>query len=266
MASPVFLAALGPQTGDAQPKPSSTRAAETASALRAEAASLQRGHASGFFAALVRAGEPEKAPDSAQSGQERPEDADEPVLDAKKFLRGSGSPRRLIEQADRAARDALGFWLESALAQAASPPNLEEWHRLKARVVGHAEAIVLEGVLSPDQARRWRDRATRPLTPSLRGRYSTIAIDYSDGHVLAAYTRGEYYRLINEEQFEGRASDLFRVLLGPGGSGMGMFASLRKRARARLAPGLRLGSLCLSGDSRLNSCRYCWSWTCSRGM
>ncbi len=104
VAARMFLGALGPQAGDAQPgRPA---------ALRAEAARLRSGYASEFFGALIRATAPERAPASAPVGQERAEDADEPVLDAKKFLRGSGSPRRLIEQADRAARDALGFWLE----------------------------------------------------------------------------------------------------------------------------------------------------------
>ena len=247
MASPVFLAALGPQTGDAQPKPSSTRAAETASACRAEAASLQRGHASGFFAALVRAGEPEKAPIRPRAVRNGPKTRTSRCLTPRNSCAGAGRRAASSSRPTGLPATLWGSGLRAPWPQAASPPNLEEWHRLKARVVGHAEAIVLEGVLSPDQARRWRDRAARPLTPSLRGRYSTIAIDYSDGHVLAAYTRGEYYRLINEEQFEGRASDLFRVLLGPGGSGMGMFASLRKRARGAVRRACAWGACAFPG-------------------
>jgi hypothetical protein len=42
-----------------------------------------------------------------------------------------------------------GFHLKHALAPGAESPDLEEWKRLKARVIAHAEAIFLEGVLRP---------------------------------------------------------------------------------------------------------------------
>ncbi len=80
--------------------------------------------------------------------------------------------------------------------------------------MGHGEAIVLEGVLSLAQAKRWRERASRPLMPQLAGRYSLIPIDYADGHELRENTRGCYFGVIHQQQFRHSATDLFFIFIG----------------------------------------------------
>jgi hypothetical protein len=126
----------------------------------------------------------------------------------------TGEVPELIKQVDKVTRDYLRFWLVRALASSSHPPTLQDWQVLKARIVGHAEAIVLEAVLRPERARRWRRHASQPLMHSLQGRYSIIPIDYADGHIPANYTRREYYNVIHQKQYESRASDLFGLLLG----------------------------------------------------
>ncbi len=137
----IFLVALDPQQAGATPKGSAGSATDVTSKLRAESARLKGGHASDFFEALMKAAQPDNR-----------EGFTEEMFD-------------LIEQADRVAREALRSWLDRALASPARQPAFEEWQNLKARVVGHAEAIVLEAVLRPEQARQWRDRASQPRIP-----------------------------------------------------------------------------------------------------
>jgi hypothetical protein len=122
-------------------------ATEIVAQLRAEADQRKRGHASHFFDALIEAIESGDRP--AISAQLPPmlKNEDEASRNA---LRAPA----LVQQADRTARAVLQLCLTRALAPGAKPPGLEEWKRLKAKVVAHAEAIILEGVLrrSPDPA------------------------------------------------------------------------------------------------------------------
>ena len=193
----MFLMASDPQRADADPRRTTNHKTDFASKLRAEAARLNSSDTSGFFQALIK-----------DSGPDNREGLTTEMLE-------------LIRQTDLTARDALRFWLDRALAPGSQPRTPKEWERLydewqhlKARVVGHAEAIVLEGVLPPQEARRWRSRANRPVMSQLPGRYSVIAIDYPDAHFPTAYTRAEYYTTIDAERYGLRASALFGVLLG----------------------------------------------------
>ena len=205
----VFLAAQDPQHDDAPPEKAARPATDVAAKLRVEDARLQRGPASDFFAALIQASQPGSREGLAGEVPDMNREEDQ---DSREALQAPA----LIKEADQVTRHALRFWLARALAPGSRPPTLEEWQNLKARVVGHAEAIVLEAVLRPEQARKWRDSASRPLMPSLPGRYSIIPIDYIDGHIPRRYTRGEYYNVIHQEVYELRVSEFFDVLLGCG--------------------------------------------------
>jgi hypothetical protein len=176
--------------------------------LREEADKLKRGHVPPFFEALIEAIE---SGDRQAVGAQLP-----PMLkNDGEAIRSALRAPALVQQADRAARAVLEFHLKRALAPGAKPPDLGEWKRLKARVVAHAEAIVLEGVLRPNEVRRWKPQASKPLAPQLAGRYSIIPIDYADGRIPAENTREASHRSIYSWQFfEGRSSDLFAILLG----------------------------------------------------
>ena len=175
--------------------------------LRAEADQLKKGHASHFFDVLIEA---------IESGDRRAVSAQLPPMlkNDGEAIRSALRAPALVQQADRAARAVLEFYLKRALAPGAKPPDLEEWKRLKARVIAHAEAIVLEGVLRPNEVRRWRPKASKPLAPQLSGRYSIIPIDYIDGHIPAENTREAFHNVIHQWKFESRSSGLFAILLG----------------------------------------------------
>jgi hypothetical protein len=183
-------------------------ATEIVAQLRAEANQLRTGHASHFFDALIEA---------IESGDRKAiSDQLPPML--KNYRDVKDNPLRapaLVQQADREARAVLGFHVKQALAPGAKSPDLEEWKRLKARVIAHAEAIVLEGVLRPNEVRHWKPQASKPLAPQLAGRNSIIPIDYPDGRIPLENTREAFCRSIYSWQFnENRSSDLFAVLLG----------------------------------------------------
>jgi hypothetical protein len=209
-----LLAQEAPPPGGGTPQEAAPPANDVAVRLRAEAVRLESGHASDFFEALIKAARSGGRDGVTAAGKGPTEPTDQMPYEAEEFLRGSGSPARLIEQADRTARDALRFWLARALAPGSKPPRLEDWQRLRASVVGHAEAVILEGVLRPEEARYWRGRATRPLMPKLVGRYSIIPIKIIYGYVPTNYTRASYFSVIHQQQFETRSSTLFGVLLG----------------------------------------------------
>ncbi len=203
----LVLAGLASQQGNPPPKDEARPGTDVTPRLRAQAARLERGHASEFFAALIEATQP---------GNREAPTGEVPALikEADQATRDALQAPALIKQADEVTREVLRFWLDRALAPGSHPPTLQEWQDFKERIVGHAEAIILEAVLRPEQARRWRDRASRPLIPPLPGRYSIIPIDYVDGNIPAVYTRAEYYGIIHAEAYEQRASDLFGVLIG----------------------------------------------------
>jgi hypothetical protein len=204
----LVLALQAEQDSEPAPKTNSGAATDVVTQLRDEAEKLKTGHASRFFEALVEA--IESGDRLAISDQLPPMlKNDRGVVDS--ALRAPA----LVQQADRAARTVLEFHLKHALAPGAKSPDLEEWKRLKSRVVAHAEAIVLEGVLRPSEVRRWKPQASKPLAPQLAGRYSIIPIDYPDGRIPFENTREAFHRSIYSWQFsENRSSDLFAVLLG----------------------------------------------------
>jgi hypothetical protein len=198
------------QDGAAAKETKSGAATDIVTQLRAEADRLKKGHASHFFDALNAA---------IESGDRRAISAQLPPMlkNDGEAIRNALRAPALVQQADRTARAVLEFHLKHALAQGTKPPDLEEWKRLKARVVAHAEAIVLEGVLRPNEVRRWRPQASKPLAPQLSGRYSIIPIDYPDGQIPAATanTRAAFQNVIHQWQFfEPRSSELFAIVLG----------------------------------------------------
>jgi hypothetical protein len=206
MAASALLAAVdGPHDNPPpeRPVPASKNASDR---LREELARLQNGHASDFFAALSEASKPgnsEGITDEVPEFITRVGHNDDTAMRAP----------ALIKQVDDATREVLRFSLARMLAPGSPPPTIERWNELKARIEGHGEAIVLEGVLGLGQAQRWRDRASRPVMPVLPGRYSTIAVDYPDGQLPSKHTRAQYVSFIHQQQYRSRASDLFHVLL-----------------------------------------------------
>ncbi len=188
----------------------SSAAADTVTRLREEADQLKKGHVSHFFDALIEA---------IEAGDRQAVSAQLPPMlknDGEAIGNALRAPA-LVQHADRAARAVLEFYLKHALAPGTKPPNLEEWKRLKSKVVAHAEAIVLEGVLRPNEVRRWKAQASKPLAPQLSGADSIIPIDYPDGQIPAAtaYTREAFYNVIYQWQvLERRSSELFAILLG----------------------------------------------------
>jgi hypothetical protein len=211
----IIVLVLGAQLDEAPPRATARVSGEVVAKLRAEVARLQDGHASDFFKALIESSRSDRR-DGGTARAAVPDDpSDAMPFDHKEFMRGSGLPDRLIEDADKAARDALRFWLGRALARPSGPHTWEEWQQVKALVVGHAEAIVLEGVLRPDQARRWRSRASRPLIRPLAGRHSIVPMTLASLSEPREHTRGAFFLSIYQLQFAmPRSSPLFGTLLG----------------------------------------------------
>jgi hypothetical protein len=140
-------------------QPSSTLATK----LKAEAARLETGPASDLFAALIEPG-----------GAAR--------------LKLSASQVRLVGELDRLARDVQRAWLLRGLdgKRQISSTTLadrlnENGTALRAGLVRHAEAIVLEMALEPIQANRLLRQSHRRATGLLAGRYPPIRVPTDEG-------------------------------------------------------------------------------------
>ncbi len=189
------LACQAPQTN---PKP----AAEIQSldhlppALRIEAARLNSPSVSPLFAALG----------------ERKGDASAVGLTKEQL--------ELILEMDATTRKTLRHWLVRSRENGLPPLKAEDFEHAKAFVVGHMEAILLECVLTPPQAEKWRRLAGKPIIPPREGRYSMIPEVFPPDEPYAETRRGyleEIIRLaVNQDwrHFQGVVcSDLFRLIL-----------------------------------------------------
>jgi hypothetical protein len=168
---------------------------EIASKLGKEVARLETCFVSEFFAALSKS---EGAGDPAGISREQ---------------------AAVIRGLDEVARDALRSWSARGLEKGGTPASPEQFERMKQSVVAHAEAVVLEAVLTADQAKHWRGRISRPGIPPLTGRYPTIPYNYNDERPLQ--TLGDFDATIRSKATylsweHGSASDLFAILLGVG--------------------------------------------------
>lgn len=202
----LFLVGEGAQQGDTQSKGAAHTEPETRATLRAESAALAKGSASDFFAALIRASDPRNREGFTDEVPEMLKQADRETREALRVP-------QLIRQTDKVTREVLRFSLDRGPVSGSRAPTSQERKDFRDRIVGHAEAIVLEAILRPAQAERWRGHATQPRIPPLPGRYSTIAVDYGDGQLPDEYRRDKYFNSIHQLQYERRASDLFFVLL-----------------------------------------------------
>ena len=155
-----------PRSAQVQPR----SAAIVASEIRAAIERLETGHASDFFADLAR------------------RSTEDP-------LGLSVSQAELVRQLDELVRESLRAWLLSGLDKQppTGPEELsqrlgETGARLRRAVIAHAEAIALEGILTPRQAKRYRALLTKPGMPPLRGRYLLIpGIIPEDLHPLSRW-------------------------------------------------------------------------------
>src|SRR5579885_2188025 len=133
----IIVLVLGAQQGEVPPRGPARAPREVVAKLRAESARLQGGHASEFFKGLVESTRSDRREDhssefirawiesgwsdkyagvTSRSGAAG-EPSDPMPFDSGAFMRESGTPVRLIEDADRAASDALRFWLGRALSR-----------------------------------------------------------------------------------------------------------------------------------------------------
>ena len=148
-------ALLGSASAGAVPAADDGPSADLASRLRAEAERLASGSASDPLRALAGGG------DEAPAGL-----TDEQVAACKRL--------------DETARAVIRAWLVRGLDRDTPPPAGElsarlgeRGARLRQLVVAHAEAIAIEGILSPAQSRRWRPAKLTAARP-LAGRYGLL--------------------------------------------------------------------------------------------
>ena len=126
----------------------------------------------------------------------------------------------LILEMDATTRKTLRHWLVRSRENGLPPLKAEDFEHAKAFVVGHMEAILLECVLTPPQAEKWRRLAGKPIIPPREGRYSMIPEVFPPDEPYAETRRGyleEIIRLaVNQDwrHFQGAVcSDLFRLIL-----------------------------------------------------
>jgi len=179
--------------------------ASVATDLRASAARLEKGHASDLFEVLLRRGSPGDA------------------------IGLSVSQAELVRQLDELAREFLRAWLLRGLDEQ-PPSGLEELSqrlgeagtRLRRAVIAHAEAIALEGILTPRQAKRHRALASKSAIPPLPGRYLLIPGIIPDDpppQTLVRF-RGAIFNEANSLTLPDRtASELFSAILDAGKEG-----------------------------------------------
>jgi hypothetical protein len=126
---------------------------ERVAKLRVEAAKLEAGRSSELFKFLA---------DGAQRDS----------------LKLSGEQVDLADRLDQTTRRALRGWLLRGLNDKTPPTAAElderfgqRWDRVRKNVNGHAEAIALEGILTPSQAQTARSRIRVAAAEALPGRY-----------------------------------------------------------------------------------------------
>jgi hypothetical protein len=198
----IMTAVIGPTAADDRGSGAGSARSpdEIVDRLRAEAAGVQRGHASELFAALCDPG----------------------VVES---LRLSKTQVELAARLDQLARDIQGAWLIRGLDEQPRPPNSEladrlgeRGKRLRARVVWQAEAIALEGVLEPNQAKRLLGRSGRRLPQRMVAGYREFKV-----HVVApTENKGPAQRQVQAciaalANPRYQPSELFGIFLSEGG-------------------------------------------------
>ncbi len=232
----------------AQPKPSLTRAAETASLCGKPpvcSAAMRRGSSRLWFGPVS----PKSCSIRPRAVRNGPKTRTSRCLTPRNSFAGAGRRAASSSRPTGLPATLWGSGFEHALAQAALPPNLEEWHRLKRRVVGHAEAIVLEGVLSPDQARRWR-HLTRPLNALRSGAGTPPLQSTTRTGTCWRPTREESTTVsLTRSSSRGGPPTSFVSCSGPVAREWECSHRCESEACGALRRACAWGSLCLSGDS-----------------
>jgi hypothetical protein len=150
-----------------------------------------------------------------------------------------------VHELDVLTRDVIRAWLVRDL-DAEPPPTLtalaarlsETGNRLRARLIAHAEAIVLEGILAPEQARLLRPATGRKAEPLLAGRNgpyrSDPGIEGCDANYLAD--------LLKDRTNGVERTEPFTIVLGEPGlreaypDGIEGLDPMRKRLAQRMLP------------------------------
>ncbi len=168
-------------------------------------------------------------------------------------LRLSAEQIGLSRQLDELTRDIIKAWLIRSLDTDQPPPPAalserlsQPGDRLRARLIAHAEAIALHGILTPEQARLWCTATGRKPEPLLRGR------DGADGPLpMASDERRPAAELADQLRCKtttrNRAGVVSNVLLGEPGmraafpNGIGHLDPIRQRLAIRDMPKVDLG-------------------------
>ncbi len=139
-------------------------------------------------------------------------------LDIRKELGVDRKQIDLVRRLEKVSREIIKDWLLRGLDANPTPlPAVlaerlsERGDRLRARLVAHAEAIVLEGILTEDQALRWRRATGRKPEPLLAGRYGPPGPAETDPDPSASQLAG---LLRSVEHADKTAGPIFTILLG----------------------------------------------------
>lgn len=124
----------------------------------------------------------------------------------------------LAGRLDELTRDVLKAWLLRDL-DAAIPPSLDVLEQrlsglsevFRARIVNHAEALALGGLLTPEQARALREAMGRKAVPLLKGRFGPPTVWIPDDNMSAIELAAE---LQQRARSYSRAGSVFRAVLG----------------------------------------------------
>ncbi len=189
--------------------------AEYTARLKAEAARVERGHVSDLFAALM------------ESNSERSHGM-------------SREQAELTGRLEETTRAILRAWLLRGLDEqpALSPRELadrisEPGQQVRQSVIAHAEAIVLQGVMTPSQAARWWQGPRRGARKLLAGRYALTHEPTDSPPIETA------------ERFDGAIRGEARGLLNPSVCASQLFSIIALR-KDGVATELAVGELALA--------------------
>ena len=144
----------------------------------------------------------------------------------------------MARRLDETARAVLRNWLLRGLDDEQVPPRAELAERLgdsgiqlRVRVISHAEAIAGEGILSPDQARRWRP-GYPPAGRLMDGRYALFSAALNTPP-KTAFDADSMIRATAAQLIEGRfpASQIFGIIVTRDGGLAGLTIEEARLAR-----------------------------------
>lgn len=193
----IALLPLVAHAQDARPAASERRSADSAVVrkLRDDASRLDTAPLSHLFSALS----------AAKGGVEPP---------------ATTQQRDLAGRLEKLTRDVIRAWLLRDLDTSPLPPLevLEQrlsgqGERLRTRIVSHAEALALQGILTPRQARAWLEKTGRKAEPLLRGRFGPQTVWIPPDDLGVEDLAGQLRQRVGAYSWS-RAGFVFRAILG----------------------------------------------------